>query len=228
MKLLDLKKIDEARHNKVTFIRIEPIDLKVTLTEIITTLSDLSWVSHFDEDYIREAFLARAQPTIEDIKNKLLASSTDKVSSDAGEYVVSELSRCAIKDHLNYNCIPLAEIYNKQKSSNPGFDFHAENDCSTLIFGEAKYLSHQNAYGTGLKQIVEFIDEKKDLKDIPDLKSFFDNKTLKKAVDGEKGFAVGFASKTIASEDLIENILKNDDYNHLLIYEEIILVAVNV
>ena len=35
MKLLDLRKIDETRHNRVTFIRVEPIDLQKTLVDII-------------------------------------------------------------------------------------------------------------------------------------------------------------------------------------------------
>jgi len=63
-------------------------------------LSDLSWISRFDEEYIRESFLARAIPTITNIKVKLQSSFGDGVSSDAGEYVVSELSRTAIQNNL--------------------------------------------------------------------------------------------------------------------------------
>ena len=228
MKLIDIKKIDEVNHKRVTFIRIEPNDLQQTLSDIILSLSDISWINKFDEEFIRESFLSRVTPTIDDIKVKLLASSSDKVSSDAGEYVVSELSRVAIKEHLNYYCIPLAELFSKQRASNPGFDFYAENDCETLIFGEAKYLSDKNAYGVGLGQIISFIEDKKDIKDIVDLQLFFANSVLNNVKDGTKGFAVGFASKKISSDTLVSNILVNKDYIKLLNYHEIILIAVNI
>lgn len=228
MKILDFRKIDESNHHKVTFIRVEPIDLQLTLTDIINTLSDLSWISRFDEEYIREGFRARALPTVSDITAKLIASSAEQVSEDAGEYVVSELSRSAIVHQLKYLSVPIAELYNKKISGNPGFDFHTQNDCETLIFGEAKYSSSRNAYGTGLKQVVEFISDEKDKKDIPELRDFFCEVALKKVMQGIKGFAVGFSAKTTPSDFLIKNITRNKDYKILLGYEEIILVAVNV
>lgn len=228
MRVLDMKKIDTSNHSRVAFIRVEPIDLQATLKDIINTLSDLSWISRFDEEYIRESFTVRALPTISDITKKLTASSSDKVSSDAGEYVVSELSRNAIVSQLNYLSVPLAELYSKQVSGNPGFDFHTQNDCEILIFGEAKYLSGRNAYGTGLKQVVEFINDRKDIKDISDLRDFFSPATLEKVSQGTKGFAIGFSAKEISSDTLINNITNNHDYKVLLAYEEIVLVAVNI
>lgn len=228
MRILDVKKIDTNNHNRVTFIRVEPIDLQETLMDIICKLSDLSWISRFDEEYIREGFRARALPTISDITKKLTASSSDKVSSDAGEYVVSELSRAAIVNQLKYLCVPLAELYSKQVSGNPGFDFHTQNDCETLIFGEAKYLSNQNAYSTGLRQVVQFIEEEKDVKDILDLRDFFNQAVLTKVTQGTKGFAIGFSAKTTPSSALINNITQNQYYKVLLTYEEIVLVAVNI
>ncbi len=228
MRLLETKKIDEKRHNKVTFIRIEPLNIQNTLENIVERLSDLSWISKFDEEYIRESFLARATPTVQAITQKLQQSSHDEVSSDAGEYIVSELSRSAIGLQMNYNSIPLTELFSKQVSGNPGFDFHLENDCRTLLFGEAKYLSDRNAYGVGLKQIVDFLSDKKDIKDIADLDLFFCKETLQNAIHGQKGFAVGFAAKTTATETLISNIQDNADYQSLLQYHELVLVAVNL
>lgn len=228
MKILDFRKIDVSNHNKVTFIRVEPIDLQATLGDIIKTLNDLSWISRFDEQYVREGYTERALPTVSFITEKLIASSSERVSEDAGEYVVSELSRSAIVNQLKYTSVPLAELYSKQVSGNPGFDFHTQNDCETLIFGEAKYLSSRNAYGSGLSQVVEFVENNKDLKDIPDLRDFFCKTALEKATKGTKGFAVGFSAKTTSSNTLISNITKNQDYKKLLIYEEIILVAVNI
>lgn len=228
MKLLDIKKIDEKRHDKVTFIRVEPINLQNTLVNIVAVLSDISWISRFDEEYMRDSFWARATPTIHKITQMLMQSTLDEVSSNAGEYVVSELSRSVIRDQMKYNAIPLAELFSKQTSGNPGFDFHIENDCKTLLFGEAKYLSNQNAYGVGLKQIVDFISDKKDIKDIVDLEPFFCKAALQHAMRGQKGYAVGFAAKTTSTETLIKNIQNNADYQILLQYHEIVLVAVNL
>lgn len=228
VKVIELQKISQNNKQIVNFIRIEPENLHDTLLHIIHTLSDLSWISDFDEEYIRDSFRQRANDTLLDIQEKLNNASTDQVSSDAGEYVVSELAREAIVDQLGYSNIPLAELYNKKKSGNPGFDFHSENDCETIIFGEAKYLCNKNAYGSGLKQVVRFIENKKDIKDLVDLRDFFSNQSLAKAHKGEKGFAIAFSSKNTPSETLINNIKENKDYQKLLCYSEIILAAVNI
>ncbi len=228
MRLLDIQKMDEKCHNKVTFIRVEPINLQNTLQNIIQALSDLSWIAQFDEEYMRKSFMARATPTVQDITKKLSNSSPDQVSSDAGEYVISELSRTAIREKMRYNCIPLAELFSKKVSGNPGFDFHIENDCQTLLFGEAKYLAGQSAFGSALKQIVDFIADHKDIKDIADLEPFFCKTVLQNASAGQKGFVAGFAAKNTVTATLIANIQKNTDYKKLLNYHELVLVAVNL
>ncbi|MEE0785503.1 MAG: hypothetical protein U0M10_06100 [Oscillospiraceae bacterium] len=112
MNIIDFRKICFDKHNRAYFLRVQPDDLKVTLSQIFYVLSNLSWISNFDEDYIRESFQERAKATLADIYAKITTSSTDEVSSDAGEYVVSELAREAIVDKLGYLDIPLAELYN--------------------------------------------------------------------------------------------------------------------
>ena len=109
MNIIDFRKICFDKHNRAYFLRVHPDDLKVTLSQIFYVLSDLSWISSFDEEYIRESFQERAKATLADIYAKITTSSTDEVSSDAGEYVVSELAREAIVDKLGYLDIPLAE-----------------------------------------------------------------------------------------------------------------------
>jgi hypothetical protein len=224
----EIRRIDESNHKGVTFIRVEPKNLQTTLEGIISELSDLAWISKFDKEYIRDSFTARAMPTILDITKKLKESSLDKITGDAGEYVVSMLSRNALDNQLNYLCAPLAELFNKQISGNPGFDFHAQNNSEILIFGEAKYVNKRSAYGRGLSQVVEFIDQKKDIKDLADLGDFFHSDVLDKVAQGTKGFAIGFSAITTPTAALIENIIQNEHYKLLLAYEEIILIAVNL
>ncbi len=228
MKIIEVRKFDTENHDRATFIRVDPDNLNETLSDIFYTLSDLSWINKFDEEYIRNSFNVRAQKTINDIQTKLLTSSDDSLTGSAGEYLVSELSREAIISELNYSDIPLSELYNKKKTGNPGFDFHSQNDCEVVIFGEAKYLHDDNAYGTGLKQVVRFIAENKDINDILELRDFCGPGALKNANDGIKGFAVGFSVKDASSDNLITGITRNKNYQSLLCYHEIVLVAVNI
>lgn len=228
MTIVENRQICKDKHERVFFLRVEPDDLSETLLNIFEVLANLSWINKFDEDYVRSSFKERAKSTIEDIKRKISCSSTDELSSDAGEYVVSELAREAMVNELNYLDIPLAELYNKKKSGNPGFDFHSQTTDDIIIFGEAKYVEDRNAYGSGLKQVDRFISEKKDIKDIADLRDFCSKEALSNAFHGIKGFAVAFSSKKTPSETLIENIAKNEHFNAILAYSELVVVAVNV
>ncbi len=229
LKILNHRKIDNDNHSKVTFIRLEPTELSDSIKQIIVSISDLSWLHKFKiKAFLHDSFLECAKPTIDDIEHKLLNCIEDGISSDAGEYIVSELSRQAILQRLKYSCPPIAEIHLKQKSGNPGFDFHAENLCNTILFGEAKYKSKENAYGVALTQVLDFIKDKKDIKDLKELSHFFSEQAIVSANKGEKGYAIAFSAKTISTEKLIENIINNEKYKELRSYHEIILVAVNI
>lgn len=229
MKILEHRLLSDLMPAKVQFIRISPEDISTTLADILKVLMDLSWLKNFDEEYERTGYELRAQKTIDDIKKKFSDCTEDKVTKDAGEYVVSELAREAIVSQLSYLSIPLAELLGKKKSGNPGFDFHTANiTTDTIIFGEAKYLSDTSAYSTALPQIEKFIKEQKDIQDLPDLKPFCTSVALNRASKGEKGFAAAFSAKSTSSDRLINSIKNRSDFKSLLCYEEIILVAVNI
>ena len=228
MKILESKSLPSTGTAKVHFIRIDPEDISATLSDILKALMDLSWLKHFDKDYMVQSFQQRAQITIDDIKSKFDNCDQGILTKDAGEYVVSELSREAIVSNLGYLNIPLAELLGKKVSGNPGFDFHSQN-CSTdtVIFGEAKYVSAQ--FLSGMYMLVkEFIDAKKDIADIADLSPFCTPQSLRRAANGFKGFAAAFSAKGTSSDRLISAIQARAEYAELLKYEEIILVAVNL
>ena len=171
----------------------------------------------------------RAQKTIDDIKNKFDQCIDDSITKDAGEYVVSELARETLIAKLDYLDIPLAELVGKKRSGNPGFDFHSQNKITdTVIFGEAKYVTKTTAYSSALPQIVKFIKDGKDIEDLPELKPFCTPSALQKAADGTKGFSAAFSAKNTGTDKIIESIVKRTDFQHLLQYEEIILVAVDL
>ena len=229
MKILESVQITVEGNAKVQFIRIDPEDISITLSDILKAIMNLSWLKNFDADFIAQSYEQRAQITIADIKRKFAICDEGRLTKEAGEYVVSELAREAIVSQLNYLDIPLAELLGKKTSGNPGFDFHSQNNCTdTVIFGEAKYIASQSAYSRAIEQIKEFIDDKKDIADLADLRDFCTDNALARASSGLKGFAAAFSAKSTSSDRLINSITGRDDFKELLKYEEVILVAVNL
>ncbi len=228
MKILEHRTVDFAPDTHVTFIRVETEDLSVTIKDIITVLSNLSWISKFDNEYVRSSFEVRAKDTAEYLARNLKLNKDDSVTSNTGEYVVSELAREAIVQKLGYLDIPLAELFKEQVVGNPGFDYYSANSEDIIVFGEAKYLSGQNAYGSGMNQVAKFIRTKQDISDLNDIDKFFDVKSLNAANNGEKAYSVAFSTKSTSSDRIISGIKRHKQYQNLLKYKELIFVAVNV
>jgi len=222
--IVDIIKIE----GHITFIRINPTNVELTLKEVFNSLSNLSWINNFDKDYVKESFQVRADATVKYISDNIILAEADKITSDSGEYVISELARTSLINELNYSNIPLAELIKKQKSGNPGFDFYSENTTNVILFGEAKYLAAQNAYGSALSQIVRFESEKSDIGDLQDIDKFCSEISLENVTKNQKGFVAAFASKNISTEQLIKNIQANEDYKALTVHNEIICIAVNL
>ena len=228
MRILECTKIDEENHSNIRFIRIDPGNLSVTIKDIIASFSDMSWISKFDEEYVKKSFAKRAEASAQYLADKMKKGVEDGVTKDTGEYVVSELARQALVNELKYLDIPLAELFKEQLSGNPGFDFYSANLEQIIIFGEAKYYSRQNAYGKGMEQVNRFIIEEQDISDLNDIDKFFEDCSLSKAASGEKAYAVAFAAKTTKSEDIVKGIVSNKYYSNLATYKEVIYLAVNV
>lgn len=229
LRVTDHRVLSEFSPAKVQFFRIDPEDISATLSDILRTLMNLSWLSKFDQDFEQKAFASRAKKTIEDIKEKFDKCVDDNISKDAGEYVVSELARETMVSKLDYLDIPLAELLGKKRSGNPGFDFHSQNKITdTVIFGEAKYVASRTAYSSALPQIVDFIRDGKDVEDLFDLHPFCTTSALQGAADGRKGFSAAFSAKTTDTNTIIAHITKRSDFRLLLRYEELILVAVDL
>ena len=229
MRIIDHIELKELRPAKVQFFRIDPEDLHITLNDILYNLMDRSWLSKFDQDYEKSAFSSRAQKTIDDIKKKFESCIDDNITKEAGEYVVSELARETLVTKLDYLNIPLAELLGKKRTGNAGFDFHSQNQgTNTIIFGEAKYSSSTTAYAASLSQIIEFIEDNKDIEDLPDLKNFCTLEALQRAHKNKKGFSAAFSARSTKTKTIVNNIIKRSEFQDLLQYEEIILVAVNL
>jgi len=229
MKILELRAIPVSGKASVQFVRIDPEDISITLSEILETIMDLSWLKNFDADGVAQSFRQRAQITITDIEDKFAKCAGGNLTKEAGEYVVSETAREAIVSRLGYLDIPLAELLGKKMSGNPGFDFHSQNNSTdTIIFGEAKYIATQSAHSRAIEQIKDFIADKKDIADLADLRDFCTPAAIARTAAGFKGVAAAFSAKSTPSDRLITLIQANPAFPELLKYEEVILVAVNL
>ncbi|MCI8467187.1 MAG: hypothetical protein HFI08_03230 [Bacilli bacterium] len=213
---------------KLIFLRIDPEDRKEVLKHIYQELADNSWTKRFNKSIIRDSYNKRIEKTLNSLEASLKIGEDNKITRESGEYLVSELSREVIINELNYSNIPLAELRKEQVKSNPGFDFHSESDNKIIIFGEAKYSCRDNAYNSALSQIVDFIKNEKDLAEIADLEEFVSDEALINFEKENKGYAAAFSSHAISSEQLINNILKNENCLQLYNYNELLLLAVDV
>lgn len=227
MRVIDNEKLNEG-NCKITFIRIDPEDKKETLKNIFENIESLGWINEKIPEYLRPSYIAKAEPTISKLEELLEKRKNDELTSEIGEYFVSEISRETIINELKYKDIPLSEIWKEKVSGNPGFDYHSQNNEHIIIFGEAKYLSNKNAYKNALKQIVEFIDLEKDIKELSELNEFVSKESIVNANRGKKGYAIGFSVQKTKTKNLINHIKKDECFNMLKQYEEIVIVAVNV
>jgi hypothetical protein len=218
----------EQIEKHISFIRIEPIDLKLTLGEILSSLSDLAWISNFDQEYIMSSFQVRAKATIQYISDNIINKDDTEITTDSGELVVSELSRLAIVNEYSYLDIPLAELIKIKDIGNHGFDFYSKNTSNILLFGEAKFNSSQTAYGKAFEQINRFQKIQQDISDIVDIDRFCCEESKENHHNGHKGFVAAFASQATSTERIINGIKRNADYKELTKFNELICVAVNV
>ena len=99
MKITDHKVLTEFFPAKVQFFRIDPEDIAATLSDILRTLMDLSWLSKFDQDFEQKAFTFRAKKTIDDIKENLELVRQFITSGDYARAggMLDRLSECAIQ-----------------------------------------------------------------------------------------------------------------------------------
>lgn len=212
----------------IRFFRIRPTDIKLTLRAVFESLSNNSWIMKFGNGFLKHTFSVRLQSTIKHISKNIIREHDDSLTSESAEYVISEIARSIIVEQLDYLDIPLGELIKEQKSGNPGFDFYSMNKTNTILFGEAKYVAAQNAYGRALEQINRFNTEERDVADLLDIQNFCPKASCDEVCNGNKGFIAAFSSKTTPTERLISNIVNNNDYIALSSHKELILVAVDI
>ena len=195
------------------FIRVSPEDLNITIREILEELANFSWLSKFNKDYLKKSMKHKAQATCEYLEKIFYDGKDNPLVSNAGEYIVSTLSKKSIVDELNHLDVPLAELLGRKKSGNPGFDFFTEDiERQIVSCGEAKYKNGINAYGSSLNQIHEFVTTKKYYDDISMLQVLVGEKALENMGNDKIGLSVAFSATNISDDDLINNIVQNKNF----------------
>ena len=212
----------------IRFFRIRPTDIKLTLRSVFESLSNNSWIMKFDNGFLKHTFSVRFQSTIDYISSNIIHEEDDSLTSDSAEYVISEIARSTIVEQLDYLDIPLGELIKEQKSGNPGCDFYSMNKSNIMLFGEAKYVAAQNAYGRALEQIYRFHTEERDVADLLDIQNLCPKTSCDEVCNGNKGFIAAFSSKSTPTKILISNIEKNVNYQRISSHKELILVAVDI
>ena len=232
MKILSSYKIDLAKYGLTGysyFIRVSPENFEVTIKEILLELSNFSWLAKINKDYLKVAMEHRANSTCEYLKTAFYDNQNTPLLTSAGEYIVSSLSKRSIVEELNHLDIPLAELLGRKKVGNPGFDFFTEDlDENQISCGEAKFENGKNAYNSTMKQIRNFIIDKKYCDDIPLLQALASENSLYKMSTDKIGVSAGFSSTNIMDDNLIEDIIANKYFRELVKKYKVILVAVNM
>lgn len=216
--------------SKVRFLRVEVNNAEPTVRSIIEAIADTSWVSGLVDDLIKQSFLKCAEPTIKKLSDELAQAIDSGATNNIGEYVVSLVARYIIEATYSYRALPLAEVIKEKVSGNPGFDYHHENSRLVLLFGEAKYITGQNAYNSAFKQVSEFIKDGKDLKEVASLSYFMTDGAKANLANGKKGYSAAFSTQgsSFDSALLINNIKSNTHFNKLLEHEELLIIAVDI
>lgn len=219
---------NESIESHIKFLRISPTDIKLTLKNVLDSLMNSSWLNNFDEDYLHDSYKLRCEQSIHHIATNIIKQDDSKVTSNSGEYVVSELARSSIVETYSYLDIPIADLFKKQTVGNPGFDFYTKNQNKNILFGEAKYIAKQSAHLSALKQSYDFYNQKQHITELADIRDFFCSDSLANCAKGEIGFMIAFSAKNTSTQKFIEIIKKNGNYKELAKFKEVILIAVNI
>lgn len=227
--------VDKARYklpesNAKIYACLVEVNASDSISSVIREINDNSWISKLDiVDQV--SYTARLQETVKKIMKDCLKFDNDLSQhvydySVVGEYIVSKEGRNALHSHFSHLYVPLAELWKEKVSGNPGFDYHSETESKIIIFGEAKYKSSENPYTTAIQQVERFINEKKDLKELTDLRHFISNESVENCIGGKKGFSVAFSIKSDKPENILDNAIRSEDNVTINDYDEFYIIGV--
>lgn len=232
MELVSLKIEDMSDYGKTSkgvvysaHVRIHDIESRAD--EMVTSLSDTSWIANLGA-VEKVSYAARAERTVVKLVRLITERVDNQMTTDFGEFMVSDSAQSLLNNELDHNKVPLAELLKEKISGNPGFDFHTESSTNFIAFGEAKYSGEANPHGKALSQIVKFIGLKKDIAELTDLQHFVSEPAVNNTLQGIKAYAAAFSINNSDPQLIIQNALKSKFIDDLLDFPELYVIGVEV
>ena len=212
-------------------VRIDHADFPAEGLAMITQLQEDSWLNNFDIlDQL--SFRATIEPTLALLTKQILEESEDStlddVKKDFGEYLVSVNAQQALVQ-CGHTPIPLPELWKEKKKGNPGFDFHTISPNTLFVYGEAKYAADNSSNSRAIRQIADFLNERKHTIELKTLRYITRNEeAAAKAGTEQIGIAAAFSVKQASVQNMINNAISNTRFKDLLNRPEIYVIAVEI
>jgi hypothetical protein len=223
----DLETLDIQSDCEVHCIHVKVIDIERRANQMITTISDESWISKLTERR-QKTFRARAQRTIEKLVNDILAKVDNTITEEFGEFMISDTAQLSLELEHSHKKVPLAELLKEKVTGNPGFDFHTESQNNLIMFGEAKYSGETTPRARAINQIAEFIELEKDNAELIILENFVSVEAMDNADIERKGYVAAFSLNSDNPDLIFKNALNSDAIKNLLEFPELYLIAIQV
>ena len=219
---------DKAKGDgKLFAVLVEVADIAKIATDMHDRITETSWLN--DLDVIdRTTFTATSAKTIEKLVECISSRRSDPLSEDFGEYLISDVALEALHSQYQHKKVPLAELLKEKISGNAGFDFHTETQFNVIAYGESKYSGSSTRYSDALKQISEFIQDKKDDIDLRLLNSFVSKDAVNNHIAGKKAYSAAFSINAKDPELIMNNVAASDYVMNLLACENLFLIGVVV
>ena len=226
-KLENMSLYGKTTSGNVYSIHVKISNIEAKAIEMIDMIADTSWISNLDI-IPRVSYEARAKTTINKLINGILKKVTNTVNIEFGEFLISATAQDSLKLQYNHIKVPLAELFKEKKTGNPGFDFHTESTTNLIAFGEAKYSESINPHTKAIAQISRFIDLEKDKMEINDLKNFVSPESVNNSIINKRAFVAAFSINSKNPHAIIENALKSEHINSLLIHDELYIIGIEI
>ncbi len=217
---------------KLYVIHVKIWDSEQRIRDIISTITDTSWLTSVNDAITREAYEAAANRTIQTLMNSIFnicPKNLIPISKNTGEYVISITAQDVLGTRLTHKKIPLAELWKDRAKGNSGFDFHTVTPSNLILFGEAKFNKTTNAHMEALTQISQFISEKKDKHDKKLLESFINiPQPFTYLENGERAFCAAFSLKGKKYKDVFKNAVHCAIEQKLDQYPELFIMGIEI
>lgn len=224
---IDIVALGKTHGCLVVGIHVKIRDLDSRASEMLETISNTSWINEFGA-VKKISFEARAKRTIQKLVDLIVNRSETELTTDFGEYLVSDSAQCVLNLNCNHIKVPLAELLKEKVSGNPGFDFHTESCDNFIAFGEAKYSGSINPYTKALQQIVDFISLEKDSAELDLLENFVSAGAITNYLAGHKAYVAAFSMNSEEPDKIISNAVSHVLTDKLLVHKELYIIGVEI